>query len=59
MRMSLYYIEAVCTEDQRTVSMVARQLTDVNSIIILLTRVRNLLPINHRCSSLISRTYRR
>ena len=40
MRMSLY-IEAVCTEDQRTASMVARQLTDVNSIIILLTRVRN------------------
>ena len=42
MRMLLYYyIEAVCTEDQRTASMVARQLTDVNSIIILLTRVRN------------------
>ena len=40
MRMLLYYIEAVCTKDQRTVSMVARQLTDVNSIIILLTRVR-------------------
>ena len=41
MRMLLYYIEAVCTEDQTTASMVARQLTDVNSIIILLTRVRN------------------
>ena len=41
MRMLLYYIEAVCTEDQRTASMVARQLTDANSIIILLTRVRN------------------
>ena len=41
MRMLLYYIEAVYTEDQRTASMVARQLTDVNSIIILLTRVRN------------------
>ena len=40
MRMSLY-IEAVCTEDQRAASMVARQLTDVNSIIILLTRVLN------------------
>ena len=39
MRM-LLYIEAVCTEDQRTASNVARQLTDVNSII-LLTRVRN------------------
>ena len=42
MRM-LLYIEAVCTEDQRTASMVARQLTDVNSIVIilLLTRIRN------------------